>query len=74
MLIRGTRRSDKIDVLTAAGVPSGTRLTAFHSDTVKGDSALLQRIIDRVVLLDDVADTWKPTGPLASSFCCRDGP
>ncbi|MDQ7810342.1 zinc-binding dehydrogenase [Amycolatopsis sp. A133] len=50
-----------------AKIPSGTRLTAFHSDDLKGSTALLQRIIgeveagthragvDRVFPLDDVA-------------------
>ena len=52
-----------------AMIPSGTRLTAFHSDTVKGSAgaAVLQRVvheveggayrpnIDRVFGLDDIA-------------------
>jgi NADPH:quinone reductase-like Zn-dependent oxidoreductase len=52
-----------------AMIPSGTRLTAFHSDTLKGSAGagILQRVIrqveagayrpniDRVVRLDDVA-------------------
>lgn len=29
-------------------IPPGTRLTAFHSDSVKGNAAMLQRIIDEV--------------------------
>ncbi|MDQ0377080.1 zinc-binding dehydrogenase [Amycolatopsis thermophila] len=36
------------DLEPIAMIPSGTRLTAFHSDTVKGDAALLQRIVDEV--------------------------
>jgi NADPH:quinone reductase-like Zn-dependent oxidoreductase len=31
-----------------AMIPSGTRLTAFHSDDVKGDAAALQRVVDEV--------------------------
>ncbi|MCU7725660.1 zinc-binding dehydrogenase [Actinoplanes sp. KI2] len=31
-----------------AMIPSGTRLTAFHSDDVKGDAAALQRVVDAV--------------------------
>ncbi|MDX3192450.1 zinc-binding dehydrogenase [Streptomyces sp. MN03-5084-2B] len=50
-----------------AKIPSGTKLTAFHSDDLKGSTALLQRIItdveagtyrphiDRVLPLDDIA-------------------
>jgi NADPH:quinone reductase-like Zn-dependent oxidoreductase len=50
-----------------AKIPSGTKLTAFHSDDLKGSTALLQRIIgdveagtyrphvDRVFPLEDVA-------------------
>jgi NADPH:quinone reductase-like Zn-dependent oxidoreductase len=49
-----------------AMIPSGTRLTTFHSDTVAGDAALFQRIVheveagvyrpnvDRVLGLDDI--------------------
>jgi NADPH:quinone reductase-like Zn-dependent oxidoreductase len=29
-------------------IPSGVRLTAFHSDTMKGDAVALQRIVDEV--------------------------
>jgi NADPH:quinone reductase-like Zn-dependent oxidoreductase len=36
------------DLEPIAMIPSGTRLTAFHSDTVKGDTAMLQRIVDQV--------------------------
>jgi NADPH:quinone reductase-like Zn-dependent oxidoreductase len=55
------------DLEPIAMIPSGTKLTAFHSDTVKGDTAMLQRIvdqveagvyrpnIDRVLPLDDIA-------------------
>ncbi|WIM93065.1 zinc-binding dehydrogenase [Actinoplanes oblitus] len=50
-----------------AMIPSGTRLTAFHSDDAKGSTATLQRVIDeveagayrpnldRVVALDELA-------------------
>ncbi|WP_370961976.1 zinc-binding dehydrogenase [Amycolatopsis sp. cg9] len=31
-----------------AMIPSGTKLTAFHSDTVKGNAPVLQRIVDAV--------------------------
>jgi NADPH:quinone reductase-like Zn-dependent oxidoreductase len=31
-----------------AKIPSGTKLTAFHSDDLKGDAALLQRIVGEV--------------------------
>jgi NADPH:quinone reductase-like Zn-dependent oxidoreductase len=56
-----------------AMIPSGTRLTAFHSDNLKGaaGATLLQRVvdeveagtyrpnIDRVVALDDIADAHR---------------
>ncbi len=54
-----------------AKIPSGTRLTAFHSDDRKGSTALLQRIvtdveagtyragIDRVFPLDQIADAHR---------------
>jgi NADPH:quinone reductase-like Zn-dependent oxidoreductase len=47
-------------------IPSGTRLTSFHSDDVKGGAAMLQRVVhaveagvyrpnlDRVFGLDDI--------------------
>ncbi|QKV72821.1 zinc-binding dehydrogenase [Amycolatopsis sp. Hca4] len=38
-----------------AKIPSGTRLTAFHSDDLKGSTALLQRIIGEVE-----AGTYRP--------------
>jgi NADPH:quinone reductase-like Zn-dependent oxidoreductase len=50
-----------------AKIPSGTKLTAFHSDTLKGNAGALQRVvdeveagvhrptIDRVFGLDDIA-------------------
>ncbi|MEV5961167.1 zinc-binding dehydrogenase [Kribbella sp. NPDC051952] len=50
-----------------AMIPSGTKLTAFHSDNLKGSTAVLQRIVreveagvyrpdvDRVFRLDDIA-------------------
>jgi NADPH:quinone reductase-like Zn-dependent oxidoreductase len=59
------------DLEPIAMIPSGTKLTAFHSDTVKGDTAMLQRIvnqvevgvyrpnIDRVLPLDDIADAHR---------------
>ncbi|RSD16810.1 zinc-binding dehydrogenase [Amycolatopsis eburnea] len=31
-----------------AAIPSGTKLTAFHSDTLKGNAAVLRRIVDAV--------------------------
>jgi NADPH:quinone reductase-like Zn-dependent oxidoreductase len=31
-----------------AKIPSGTRLTAFHSDTLKGNTSVLQRVVDEV--------------------------
>lgn len=31
-----------------AMIPSGTRLTSFHSDSLKGETAVLQRIVDEV--------------------------
>jgi NADPH:quinone reductase-like Zn-dependent oxidoreductase len=31
-----------------AMIPPGTRLTAFHSDTVKGAADMLQRVVDQV--------------------------
>ncbi|WP_067821276.1 zinc-binding dehydrogenase [Nocardia inohanensis] len=31
-----------------AMIPSGTKLTAFHSDNCKGDTAALQRVVDQV--------------------------
>ncbi|MBE1493333.1 NADPH:quinone reductase-like Zn-dependent oxidoreductase [Amycolatopsis lexingtonensis] len=31
-----------------AMIPSGTKLTAFHSDTLKGNASVLQRIVDAV--------------------------
>jgi NADPH:quinone reductase-like Zn-dependent oxidoreductase len=31
-----------------AMIPSGTKLTAFHSDTMKGNAGALQRIVDEV--------------------------
>jgi NADPH:quinone reductase-like Zn-dependent oxidoreductase len=31
-----------------AMIPPGTKLTAFHSDTVKGAAGLLQRVVDQV--------------------------
>jgi NADPH:quinone reductase-like Zn-dependent oxidoreductase len=31
-----------------AMIPSGTRLTSFHSDDVKGSAAMLQRVVDAV--------------------------
>ncbi|MFC0541539.1 zinc-binding dehydrogenase [Kutzneria chonburiensis] len=55
------------DLEPIAMIPTGTKLTAFHSDTVKGDTAMLQRIVDqveagayrptvdRVLRLDDIA-------------------
>ena len=36
------------DFQPIAMIPSGTKLTAFHSDTMKGDTAALQRIVDEV--------------------------
>ncbi|SFW70629.1 NADPH:quinone reductase [Amycolatopsis australiensis] len=36
------------DFQPVAMIPSGTRLTAFHSDDMKGDTAALQRIVDEV--------------------------
>jgi NADPH:quinone reductase-like Zn-dependent oxidoreductase len=55
------------DLEPIAMIPSGTKLTAFHSDTAKGGTAVLQRIVDqveagvyrpsvdRVLGLDDIA-------------------
>ncbi|HEY3688338.1 MAG TPA: zinc-binding dehydrogenase [Streptosporangiaceae bacterium] len=55
------------DFQPVAMIPSGTRLTSFHSDDLKGGTAVLQRIvgeveagayrpnIDRVFALDDLA-------------------
>jgi NADPH:quinone reductase-like Zn-dependent oxidoreductase len=54
-----------------AMIPSGTRLTAFHSNDAKGSTATLQRIVgnveagvyrpglDRVVGLDEIADAHR---------------
>ncbi|KAA9152991.1 zinc-binding dehydrogenase [Amycolatopsis acidicola] len=36
------------DFQPVAMIPSGTRLTAFHSDDLRGSTALLQRVIDAV--------------------------
>jgi NADPH:quinone reductase-like Zn-dependent oxidoreductase len=36
------------DLEPIAMIPSGTKLTAFHSDTVRGNTAMLQRIVDQV--------------------------
>lgn len=54
------------DLEPIATIPSGTKLTAFHSDTVRGNAAVLRRIVaavesggcpshlDRVFALDDI--------------------
>jgi NADPH:quinone reductase-like Zn-dependent oxidoreductase len=39
-----------------AMIPSGTRLTAFHSDDAKGATATLQRVVDQVE-----TDVYRPT-------------
>jgi NADPH:quinone reductase-like Zn-dependent oxidoreductase len=36
------------DFQPVAMIPSGTELTAFHSDDMKGRAAVLQRIVDEV--------------------------
>lgn len=36
------------DLEPIAMIPSGTKLTAFHSDTLKGNAPVLQRIVDAV--------------------------
>jgi NADPH:quinone reductase-like Zn-dependent oxidoreductase len=57
-----------------AMIPSGTRLTAFHSDDVKGSAAMLRRIVheveagvyrpnlDRVFGLDDIVAAHRYMG------------
>ncbi|MEW2504809.1 MULTISPECIES: zinc-binding dehydrogenase [unclassified Amycolatopsis] len=59
------------DLEPIAMIPSGTKLTAFHSDTVKGSTAALQRVVreveaggyrpnvDRVFGLVDIAETHR---------------
>ncbi|WP_198347767.1 zinc-binding dehydrogenase [Nocardia terrae] len=54
-----------------AMIPPGTKLTAFHSDSYKGETALLQRVVreveagvyrpnvDRVFRLDDIAEAHR---------------
>ncbi len=59
------------DFQPIAMIPSGARLTAFHSDTMKGATGVLQRIVreveagvyrpnvDRVFDLEDIADAHR---------------